>query len=294
MSVEPSPPETTSAPWAAAPRPNASASGTEEARMSCTVTRDFAPVRHANAAPIRSAASSSSSSGTSPRMSYALKIFAYWATPACLPAPDRAAPDRAAPDRAASRRTASRRTASHRAEQRRAAPRTSCLAAPRPVILPRRADTEPTGRPGRPAPTRPAGCWRFPAAQASGRREEPGRLADPALVLRRRAEHPEVTAPADLDALPDGLCRGARQGRLPDSVGQRLQVIGFLLGRPGREPDHIPAAGNSQPVGVRCAQVVAVRLHVAGQRAEHGGGVAVHVGQRVERDLFARGPRAAP
>ena len=76
MSVEPSPPDTTSAPCAAAPRPNAAASGAEEVRMSCTVTTDAAPVSRANAAPITSAASSSSSSGTMPRMSYALKIFA--------------------------------------------------------------------------------------------------------------------------------------------------------------------------------------------------------------------------
>ncbi len=75
MSVEPRPPSITSAPWAAAPRANASASGRDEVRMSCTVTRLAAPVNRAKAAPTDSATCSSSSSGTIPRMSYALKIF---------------------------------------------------------------------------------------------------------------------------------------------------------------------------------------------------------------------------
>ena len=43
--------------------------------MSCTVTTWEAPVSRTNAAPTASATSSSSSSGTTPRMSYALKIF---------------------------------------------------------------------------------------------------------------------------------------------------------------------------------------------------------------------------
>ena len=99
-----------------------------------------------------------------------------------------------------------------------------------------------------------------------------------------------MAAPADFDALPDGLGRGLRQDRLPDGVGQRLQVVGYLLGRNGRQPDHVPAAGKGEPVGVPGAQVIAVRLHVGGQRAEHGGGVTVDVGQRVQRDLPAGGP----
>ena len=84
MSVEPSPADSTSAPWEAAPTPNASASGAEEVRISCTVTIVWAPVIRANAAPTAPATVSSSSSGTIPRMSYALKIFAYSATEACL------------------------------------------------------------------------------------------------------------------------------------------------------------------------------------------------------------------
>ena len=76
MSLEPRPPMITSAPWAVAPRPKAAASGADEVRMSCMVTTDLAPVTWTNAAPMASAAASSSSSGTMPRMSYALKIFA--------------------------------------------------------------------------------------------------------------------------------------------------------------------------------------------------------------------------
>ena len=75
MSVEPSPPWMTSAPCDAAPRPSAAARGSLLLRMSCTVTRDFVPVRRTNAAPTASATDSSSSSGTMPRMSYALKIL---------------------------------------------------------------------------------------------------------------------------------------------------------------------------------------------------------------------------
>src|SRR5208282_1145799 len=89
MSVEPRPAASTSAPCDAAPRPNASASGPEEVRMSCTVTIVLAPVSLANAAPIASATASSSWSGTTPLMSYALTILAR--SPTAGPA-SRAAP----------------------------------------------------------------------------------------------------------------------------------------------------------------------------------------------------------
>ena len=69
MSVEPSPPATTSAPWLATPRPNASASNGEDVRMSCMIATDGAPVSRAKAAPTASATVSSSSSGTIPLMS---------------------------------------------------------------------------------------------------------------------------------------------------------------------------------------------------------------------------------
>src|SRR3954452_24002441 len=74
MSVEPRAPAITSNNCDAAPRPNASASGPEDVRMSCMVTTVPAPVTRANAAPIAAAAPSSSWSGTTPLMSYALKM----------------------------------------------------------------------------------------------------------------------------------------------------------------------------------------------------------------------------
>ena len=76
MSVEARPEASTSAPAAAAPRANASASGPEEVRMSCPVTILVAPVTVTKAAPIDSATDSSSWSGTTPLMSYALKMLA--------------------------------------------------------------------------------------------------------------------------------------------------------------------------------------------------------------------------
>ena len=50
--------------------------------MSWAVATREAPVSRTNAAPTASATPSSSSSGTMPRMSYALKIFAYCPTSA--------------------------------------------------------------------------------------------------------------------------------------------------------------------------------------------------------------------
>src|SRR5580692_3093769 len=218
MSVEPRPPASTSAPCDAAPRPNASASGPEEVRMSCTVTTSPAPVSLTNAAPIASATPSSSCSGTIPLMSYALKMLA----------------------RSPTAGSASRdRTGDGRAQA----------------------------------------AWPAPSLS----------------VLRRPgAQHSQVAAPTDLDALADGLLflPGPRLG-LHHRVGERLQVIGAVLSRIRRQPDHVPAARRGQPARVFLAQVIAVRLHVRRQRSEDCGGVAVHVGQRVYRRMLARGARAA-
>src|ERR1700761_8146058 len=76
MSVEPRTEASTFAPADAAPRPKASASGPELGRMSCTVTTVVAPVTRTNAAPTASATPSSSWSGTTPLMSYALTMLA--------------------------------------------------------------------------------------------------------------------------------------------------------------------------------------------------------------------------
>src|SRR6516225_11522646 len=194
MSVEPSPPDTTSAPWEAAPSPKASASGPEEVRMSCTVTTAGAPVSRAKAAPTASATLSSSSSGTVPRMSYALKIFAYSATKGCLPR----------------------------------------------LLLRCQAP----GCPGHDAPGRDR--W-TPSLPGMPRRRSHAGLARPA-VLRRRAQHPEMAAPAHLDPLPDRLAGRARFRRLHHRVGQGLQIVLLLLGRAVREAEHFPADGHGHPV----------------------------------------------
>src|ERR1700722_19170493 len=218
MSVEPRP----------APRPNAAASGTEEARMSCPVRIVAAPVSFANAAPTASATPSSSWSGTTPLMSYALTMLAR-------------------------------------------------------------------------SPT---------AGHASRLRPGPGLYLASLSVLRgARAQHAEVAAAADFDALADGVLAGvvdvsaevfaevfaepALGMGLHDRVGQGFQVVGALLGRVHGQPHHIPAARRGQPASVLFAQVIAVRLDVRGQRAEDRGGVAVHVGQRVYRRMLACGARAA-
>jgi len=76
------------------------------------------------------------------------------------------------------------------------------------------------------------------------------------------------------------LGRCLRQDRLPDRVGQRLQVIGHLLGRHGRQPDHIPATGTVSRSGAwRTGRSSAAPQRRPAGRA--GGGVAVHVRQRV-------------
>src|SRR2546429_3689754 len=113
-----------------------------------------------------------------------------------------------------------------------------------------------------------------------------------------------MAAPADLDPLADRLHVGGREDRLPDRVGERLQVVCLRrvrVGRIDREADHIPAPRGREPPRVSGAQVVAVGLHVGGERAEHGGGVAVDVSERVQGGLLAGGPgtdarhqRAAP
>jgi hypothetical protein len=85
---------------------------------------------------------------------------------------------------------------------------------------------------------------------------------------------------------------GRREGRLTHRVGQRFQVIGLRRRGLDREPDHVPAARRGQPVSVRRAQVVTVRLDVRCQRAENSGRVGVDVRERVDSRLLARGAGA--
>ena len=69
------PRSTTSAPSPVAPSAKAADSSTPEARMSRPIRMRGAPVKRAKAAPTARAMDASSWSGTTPRMSYALKIW---------------------------------------------------------------------------------------------------------------------------------------------------------------------------------------------------------------------------
>jgi hypothetical protein len=71
-----------------------------------------------------------------------------------------------------------------------------------------------------------------------------------------------MAAAADFYSLAHRLGRFPGHRRLAHRVGERLQVVCLFLGRPSREPDHIPSPRRGQPVGVGGAQVVAVRLDV--------------------------------
>src|SRR5260370_35239059 len=80
-------------------------------------------------------------------------------------------------------------------------------------------------------------------------------LASLSVLRGARAQHSEVTAAADLDALADGLLVGVFAGPalglgLHDRVGQRLQVVGALLGRAHGQPYPVPAARPGQPGGM--------------------------------------------
>jgi len=89
---------------------------------------------------------------------------------------------------------------------------------------------------------------------------------------------------------------GVKSGasRLPDRVRERLKIIRRWAYRlRDLQPDDLPAQWRSQPCGVPGAQVVAVRFGVGRERAEHRGGLRVHVGERRNRRLTAGGPGAS-
>ena len=140
------------------------------------------------------------------------------------------------------------------------------------------------------------------------------RLPGTGLGCRTRSRRRCVCLPASLSVLrrdPSAAPGGGRGGR-PRRPGRRARSprrrCGWVsitalasasrssarfCGRVRGQPDHVPAARRGQPGGVLLAQVIAVRLDVRGQRAEHRGRVAVHVGQRVHRRMLACGARAA-
>src|SRR5258706_14533908 len=103
-----------------------------------------------------------------------------------------------------------------------------------------------------------------------------------------------MPAPPDLNPLSDRFGGGPRPRWLTDGVGQRLQVVRCgLLARGQRQPHDVPAPRRREPVSVRAAQVVAVRLHVGGERPEHCGRVPVYVSQRADGIALTSGAGAA-
>ena len=90
--------------------------------------------------------------------------------------------------------------------------------------------------------------------------------------------------------------RGARAGRAgpprgrrrPARAGRRWSARASAGPGPGAD---LPAARGAETLAVRLAEVVGVRLGVRRQRAQHGGLVGVHVGQRVDRGTATRGTR---
>ena len=89
--------------------------------------------------------------------------------------------------------------------------------------------------------------------------------------------------------------RAGDAGRLADRVGQRLEVVAGGQQRPRvrGEPQDLPAAGGGEPAAVLLAEVVAVRLGVRRQRAEHRRRVGVHIGERGHGRTPTGGPRTA-
>src|SRR5512146_2983087 len=192
MSVEPSPPWITLAPCDIAPRPSAAASGSLLVRMSCSVTRVFAPVSRTNAAPTASATDSSSSSGDSPLTSYALKI---------LSRSDTSAPPSDEPLQPASS-CASPRDRANQQHQAGKAHDPVVRNLPRPNLSVR----GPCGGEDSGGRTRTA---RTPGCNSGWARTDYDRCRARALGLGlgrgsgRGAHHPQVTATAYLDTLAD-------------------------------------------------------------------------------------------
>ena len=83
-----------------------------------------------------------------------------------------------------------------------------------------------------------------------------------------------------------GLANGIGQGEQVIGAGQQRVRVRSL-------PKHLPAAGGGETIRVLRAQVIAVRLRVDRQRAEHRGGVGVHVRERGDRRATATRSRAA-
>jgi len=89
-------------------------------------------------------------------------------------------------------------------------------------------------------------------------------------------------------------CTRDRTGRLAHGVRQGFKIIGRRArGFGDLEPHDVPAKRSRQAGRVPGAQVVAVRLGVHGQRAEHGGRLGVDIGEGRHGGLAARGAATA-
>jgi hypothetical protein len=126
----------------------------------------------------------------------------------------------------------------------------------------------------------------------------PGRFVGPSTRDRPDSSgcryRPQV--PAASSVAITGVGSRRRPGSFTYRVGQGLEVIragrsclGFALDEHDR-----PAAGDDEPVGMRGAQVVRMRLGVWRKRPENGGGLGVRVRQGRDGRRRAGRPRAAP
>jgi len=115
----------------------------------------------------------------------------------------------------------------------------------------------------------------------------------PAATLARTAKT-GTRAGRSACAARDRLRVNGRPRRLTHSVRQRLKIIRCRAGRLGDlQPDDIPAERRGEPCRVPGAQVVAMRLGVGRERAEHRRRLRIDVGERRNRRLTAGGPGAS-
>jgi hypothetical protein len=117
--------------------------------------------------------------------------------------------------------------------------------------------------------------------RGSGRFAENAKVSAPCAFRNRGRLECSMRGPLARDRI-----RGSRPpGRLPDRIGEGQQVVRTRLRRICRhgQAQDFPAAGHRQRPGVLFAQIVTMRLRVRGQRAQHSGGVRVHVRQSCHR-----------
>ncbi len=100
------------------------------------------------------------------------------------------------------------------------------------------------------------------------------------------SENPQVTPSGALNCARRNIRnhrgrRGRAAGRIPHRIGEGFEVVnrGAELVRIEVEAHNVPATGHRHPLCVHLAQVVAVRIRVGRQRAEHRGALTVDIGQ---------------